>query len=161
VIAAATFIAGLVAATVVVLAGQRVLRGNGVYVHAASTATQIRIIVGTAGLLALASVLAVTLGVIIRRSAAAVTTAIVAIVLPYLLAMTAFPAGAGQWLLRVTPAAAFAVQQATLEYPQVDNLYTPVNGYFPLPAWAGFAVLAGWTMLAWAAATVVLRRRDV
>jgi ABC-type transport system involved in multi-copper enzyme maturation permease subunit len=161
VIAAVTFVLGVIAAAVVVLVGQRVLRDNGVYVHAASTATQVRVIVGTAALLALSSVLAVALGVIVRRSAAAVTTAIVAIVLPYLLAMTAFPATAGQWLLRVTPAAAFAVQQSTLEYAQVDNLYTPVNGYFPLPPWAGFAVLAGWTALALAAATVLLRRRDV
>lgn len=156
-----TFVAGLVAAAVVVVAGQEVLRGNGVYVHAASWATQARMVVGTAAVLAVAAVLALALGVVVRRSAAAVTAAVMVIVLPYLLAMTVLPAGAGQWLLRVTPAAAFAVQQSSLQYAQVDNLYTPMNGYFPLPPWAGFAVLCGWTAIAVAAAAVLMRRRDV
>jgi hypothetical protein len=160
VIGAVTFVTGLAAAAAVVILGQRVLRANGVYVHAASTFTQLRVITGTAALLAVAAVLALALGVILRRSATAVTTAVLGIVLPYLLAMTVLPAGAGQWLLRVTPAAAFAVQQSALEYQQVINLYTPVNGYFPLPPWAGFAVLCGWTALALAAAAILLSRRD-
>jgi hypothetical protein len=82
------------------------------------------------------------------------------VVLPYVLAMTVLPTGAAQWLLRVSPAAAFALQQAAPEYPQVANLYTPPNGYFPLPPWAGLAVLAGWATLALGAAAVMLRRRD-
>jgi ABC-type transport system involved in multi-copper enzyme maturation permease subunit len=160
VIGAVTFVTGLAAAAAVVSLGQRVLRANGVYVHAVSTFTQLRVIVGTAALLAMAAVLALALGVILRRSAAAVTTAVLGIVLPYLLAMTVLPAGAGQWLLRVTPAAAFAVQQSALEYPQVLNIYTPVNGYFPLSALAGFGVLCGWTALALGVAGFLLRRRD-
>ena len=160
VIGAVTFVIGLAAAAAVVTLGQRVLRANGVYVHAVSTFTQLRVIIGTAALLAVAAVLALALGVILRRSAAAVTTAVLGIVLPYLLAVSVLPAGAGQWLLRVTPAAAFALQQSSLEYPQVTNLYTPVNGYFPLPAWAGFAVLCGWTALALGIAGFLLRRRD-
>lgn len=160
VIGAVTFVTGLVSAAVVVTLGQRVLEANGVYVHSVSAFTQARVIVGTAALLALASVLALALGVILRRSAAAVTTAVLGIVLPYLLAMTVLPAGSGQWLLRVTPAAAFSLQQSTLEYPQVINIYTPVNGYFPLPPWAGLAVLCGWTALALGVAATLLRRRD-
>ena len=59
---------------------------------------------------------------------AAVAAVIVVIVLPYLLATAAvLPAGAADWLLRVTPAAAFAVQQTLSQYPQVDGLYTPVE----------------------------------
>jgi len=42
----------------------------------------------------------------------------------------------------------------------VANLYTPANGYFPLPPLAGFAVLAGWAAVVLAAAAVTLRRRD-
>ena len=65
-------------------------------------------IVGTAALLAVAAVLALAVGAILRRSAAAVTVVIVVIVLPYLLAspLAVLPAGAADWLLRVTPAAA-------------------------------------------------------
>jgi ABC-type transport system involved in multi-copper enzyme maturation permease subunit len=160
VIGAVTFVPALLSAAATVALGRLVLQGNGVYVHAVSTLTQVRVIVGTAALLALAAVLALALGVIVRRSAAAITTAVVGIVLPYLLAMTVLPTAAGQWLLRVTPAAAFALQQSTLEYPQVVNVYTPVNGYFPLPAWAGLAVLCGWTLLALGVAGILLRRRD-
>ena len=49
------------------------------------------------------------------RSAAAVTTVIAVIVLPYIVAaaVSILPAGPADWLLRVTPAAAFAVQPST------------------------------------------------
>jgi ABC-type transport system involved in multi-copper enzyme maturation permease subunit len=155
-----TFAVGLPAAAIVVTVGQKVLRDNGAYVLPASAATELRVIAGTAVLLALASVLAVALGALLRRSATAVTAAVLTIVLPYLLAMTALPAGAAQWLLRVTPAAAFALQQSAIQYDQVANLYTPVNGYFPLPPWAGLAVLAAWAAAALALATLRLNRRD-
>jgi hypothetical protein len=160
VVGVVTFVSGLAGAAIVVTIGQKVLRDNGVYVHAVSAVTEMRVIAGTAAFLAVAAVLALAIGAILRRSATAVTAAIVGIVLPYLLAMSVLPAGAAQWLLRVTPAAAFALQQATYEYAQVDNVYTPVNGYFPLPPWAGFAVLCGWAAAALAAATILLRRRD-
>jgi hypothetical protein len=160
VVGATAFAAGLVAAAVVVEAGQGVLRASGVYVHPASTPTELRMVIGTAVLLAVAAVMALGLGALVRRGVVAVTAAIVLIVLPYLLAVSVLPADAARWLLRVSPAAAFALQQAAPEYPQVDNLYTPALGYFPLPPWAGFAVLAGWAGLAVGAAVVMLRRRD-
>lgn len=161
VVGTAAFATGLVAAAIVVGYGQGVLRDNGVYVHPSTTATELRIVVGTAALLAAAAILALGLGTLARRGVTAVTAAVVVIVLPYLLAMTVLPSGAADPLLRVSPAAAFSLQQASPEYPQVANLYTPVNGYFPLPPWAGFAVLAGWAAAACCAAAVALRRRDV
>ncbi len=160
IVGAVTYLAGLVAAAVVVIFGQRVLRGNGVYVLPASTATELRVVAGTAALLAVAAVLALAIGAVLRRSAAAVAAAIVGTVLPYLLAVSVLPTGAAQWLLRVTPAAAFAVQQSVVQYPQVDNVYTPAAGYFPLAPWNGFAVLAGWTALTLGLAMFLLRRRD-
>jgi ABC-type transport system involved in multi-copper enzyme maturation permease subunit len=160
VLGAVTFVTGLAGAGVVIVAGQRVLRANGVYVHPASALTELRVVVGTAALLALAAVFALALGVLLRRGTIAVTTAVVLVVLPYLFAMTVLPAGAAQWLLRVSPAAAFALQQSTPEYAQVANLYTPPNGYFPLPPWGGFAVLTAWAAVALAAAAYLLRRRD-
>ena len=119
-------------------------------------------IVGTAALLALAAVIALAVGAILRRSAGAVTVVIAAIVLPYFLAVASvLPTGAGQWLLRITPAAAFAIQQTVSQYPQVAATYRPGNGYFPLAPWAGFAVLCGYTLCALAGAIFLLRRRDV
>ena len=86
---------------------------------------------------------------------------IVAVILPYFLAVTsAVPTAAAQWLLRITPAAAFAVQQTSPQYPHVDGPYTPSNGYFPLAPWVGFAVLCGYAALALGLAIHRLRRRD-
>ncbi|MDG6103551.1 ABC transporter permease subunit [Dactylosporangium aurantiacum] len=156
-----TFVAGLVAAAVVVTFGPDIMRGNGIYVHPASAATQLRVVVGTGALLAVAAVLALAFGVLLRRGTVAVTLAIVATVLPYLLSMTVLPVAAGAWLLRVTPAAAFAVQQSTLRYPQVDGVYTPANGFFPLEPWAGFGVLLAWAVAGMAFAAYRFQRRDV
>lgn len=160
VVAAVTFLTGVVAAAVVVTLGQRALRGSGVYVHATSTATELRVIAGTGALLAVAAVLALALGTLLRRGATAVAAAVVTIVLPYLLVVAALPADAGRWVLRVTPAAAFALQQSAKQYDQVANLYLPAEGYFPLSPLAGLGVLAGYTAAALAGAAWLLRRRD-
>jgi ABC-type transport system involved in multi-copper enzyme maturation permease subunit len=160
VIGAVTYLAGLAAAAVVITLGQRTLRGNGVYVHPASTLTELRLVTGTAALLAVAAILALAIGALLRRSAGAVTAVIVVIVLPYLLAMSVLPAGAAQWLLRITPAAAFAIQQSAPLYLQVDNVYGPFDGYFPLAPWTGLGVLCAWTVLALGLAVYVFRRRD-
>jgi hypothetical protein len=83
-------------------------------------------------------------------------------VLPYLLvAQIPFvPVEVTDWLARVTPVAAFAVQSTLERHPQVASLYTAYNGYYPLPPWAGLAVLAGYAAVCLVAAAVVLRRRD-
>jgi hypothetical protein len=62
--------------------------------------------------------------------------------------------------VRLTPAAAFAVQQAVPAYPQVEAIYSPAGGYYPLPPWAGLLVLVAWAALALTAAIALLRRRD-
>jgi ABC-type transport system involved in multi-copper enzyme maturation permease subunit len=162
VIGAVMFLAGLVAASIALPLGEHVLRANGNSIYPASTGTELRVIVGTAALLAVAAVLALALGTILRRSALAVTAVIVLIVVPYILAVaSALPVGPAEWLLRVTPAAAFAVQQTLVRYPQVAAPYTPADGYFPLAPWAGFGVLCGFTACALALAVHLVRRRDV
>jgi ABC-type transport system involved in multi-copper enzyme maturation permease subunit len=161
VLAGTTWVVGAIGAAIVVLVGQNVLRANGVYVHAASTATEVRLVLGTATLLAVAAVLALAIGTLQRKSAIAVTIALVGIVLPYLLAISVLPASAAQWVLRITPAAAFSVQQSAPEWPQVDNLYTAVNGYFPLSPWGGLGVLVLWTVVLFGLAQWTFRRRDV
>ena len=161
VIGSVTFAAGLVAAAAAVIFGVELARARGTYVFPASWATELRVVLGTAALLAAAAVLALALGTILRRSAAAVALVIVAIVLPYILGVASIlPVGAADWLLRITPAAAFAIQQSLPQYPQVNAAYTVWNGFYPLEPWAGFGVLCAYTGLALGVAAYLLRRRD-
>jgi ABC-type transport system involved in multi-copper enzyme maturation permease subunit len=162
VLGAVTFAAGLAGAAVALPLGERLARAHGVYLFPVTFATQFRVAAGTAALLATASILALAAGTMFRRSAGAVAAVMVAIVLPYILVaqIPFIPASVTNWLTRVTPAAAFAVQQTLVPYHQVTSIYTPYNGYYPLPPWAGFAVLAGYAVLALAVAAVLLRRRD-
>jgi ABC-type transport system involved in multi-copper enzyme maturation permease subunit len=156
-----TFVVGLAAASFSLWFIGRTRRSNGEFIIPVSNLTEVRLVVGTAALLAIAAVLAMAFGTAFRRSTGAVAAAIVLLVLPYILAIASvLPTAPSQWLLRLTPAAAFAVQQSTVEYPQVSSIYTPLTGYFPLAPWTGFAVLCIWTAVALAAATVLLRRRD-
>jgi ABC-type transport system involved in multi-copper enzyme maturation permease subunit len=160
VIGSVTFVVGLAAAAVGVTLGAQIARHKA-YVFPATWTTELRVVVGTAALLAVAAVLALALGAVLRRGAAAVTIVVVAIVLPYILSVASvLPVGVLDWLLRITPAAAFAIQQAEPQYPQVTALYSPGTGYFPLAPWAGFAVLCAWAALALGLAVVLLRRRD-
>jgi ABC-type transport system involved in multi-copper enzyme maturation permease subunit len=156
-----TFIGGLAAAGVAVPIGTQLLRANGNPVLPVTPLTELRVVVGTAALLAAAAVLALALGAVLRRSVAAVTTAIAVIVLPYVLATASvLPLAAAQWLLRLTPAAGFAIQQSIPQYPQVIGYYAPQTGYYPLAPWAGLAVLCSWAALALGLAVFRLRRRD-
>jgi ABC-type transport system involved in multi-copper enzyme maturation permease subunit len=162
VLGAVTFIAGLVGTAIAIPLGEHLARANGVYLFPVTASAQLRVELGTAALLATAAVLALAVGTLFRRSAGAVTTVTVLIVLPYLLVaqIPFIPAGVTDWLTRVTPAAAFAVQQTVVPYHQVASIYTPYNGYYPLTPLAGFAVLACYAAVALAAAAVLLRRRD-
>jgi ABC-type transport system involved in multi-copper enzyme maturation permease subunit len=162
VVGAVAFAAGLAGTAVAVLAGQRVLRDHGVYLPPLTALTQARVIVGTAAVIAVCAVLAVALGTVARRGAAAVAAVIGLIVAPYVLAVPipVLPLAAADWLMRLTPAAAFAVEATVTQYPQVGDVYAPAYGYFPLAPWAGFAVLCGWALVALAVAYVALDRRD-
>ncbi|MBO0837132.1 MAG: ABC transporter permease subunit [Actinobacteria bacterium] len=160
VVGVVAFVVGLAASILAISLGLPRQRNQGTYVLPVSTLTEVRVIVGTAAMVALAAVLAVAIGAILRRSAAAVTTVIVVIVLPFLLSVTVLTGSAGVWLLRVTPAAGFAIQQSIPNYPQVTGGFSPADGSYPLPPWGGFAVLCAWTAMALTAAYVLLRRRD-
>jgi ABC-type transport system involved in multi-copper enzyme maturation permease subunit len=161
VIGSVTFAAGLAATALAVPLGERILRANGSHIVPVTALTELRVMAGTAALLALAAVLVLAAGAMLRRSAAAVAAIIVAIVLPYILAVASvLPAAVSAWLLRLTPAAGFAIQQTLPHYPQVSSAYTPANGYYPLAPWAGFAVLCGYAALALTLAVVLLRKKD-
>ncbi len=161
VIAAVSFAAGLVAAAIAIPLNSHMLRANGNYLYPASTLTEVRMVVGTGALLAVAAVLALALGAVLRRSAIAVTVVIAAIILPFLVAVTnVLSPGADNWLMRLVPAAGFAIQQTIPTYPQVSNTCLVAGGCYPLAPWAGFAVLCAWAAAALGLALLLLRRRD-
>jgi ABC-type transport system involved in multi-copper enzyme maturation permease subunit len=161
VIGAVAFAAGLVAAVVSIAVGVPKEENQGQVLLSAPVLTDVRVIVGTAAMLGVAAVFAVALGAILRRSAAAITIAVVTVVMPFLLAaLNVVPAGVGDWLLRVTPAAGLAVEQSIPRYSQVTTVTSPIQGYYPLSPAAGFAVLCLWAAAALALALVMLRRRD-
>ena len=162
VLGAITFVAGLAGAAGAILIGTPLLRASGNPIDPVTALTEVRVIAGTAALVAMAAVFALSVGVILRHGAAAVTIVLTAIILPYLLtaAFPVLPASAADWLLRVTPAAGFAIKQVIPQYQQVAGNYAPSAGYFPLAPWAGFAVLCAYAAVALALASFLLRRRD-
>jgi ABC-type transport system involved in multi-copper enzyme maturation permease subunit len=162
VVGAVAFVAGLVASVVAIMVGVPIMSNKGLVVLPVSVLTEARVVVGTAAMLAVAAIFAVALGAVLRRSAAAITIAIVTIVLPFLLvALNVFPPAVGAWLLRLTPAAGLAIEQSIPHYAQVATAVEPARGIYPLAPFAGFAVLCAWAAAAVVLALVMLRRRDV
>jgi ABC-type transport system involved in multi-copper enzyme maturation permease subunit len=161
VIGSAAFVAGLAATAGAVGIATDIAHGGGTTVFPEPWPTELRIIVGTAALIAVAAVLTLAIATIVRRSAAAILIVIMTIVIPFVMsAPPGIPTSLVDWLLRITPAAAFALQQPAPQYYQVQANYIPSSGFFPLEPWTGFAVLCGWTALALVLAAYLLRRRD-
>jgi|HubBroStandDraft_5_1064220.scaffolds.fasta_scaffold07571_4 hypothetical protein len=164
VIGTVTFVAGLAGAAVALVLAVHKLSTTG-WVTSVFPAWSLlsshglQMVVGTAGLFALTAILAVAAGATMRRSAGAIAAVIGVMIVPLILG-TLLPMGPAQWLLRLTPAAAFSVQSGTQSYAQVSHACLPYNGCYPLSPWHGFAVLAIWAVAALAGAIFVLRRRD-
>jgi hypothetical protein len=146
---------GAIAATIAEVITRRVLAAHGSYLFPQSGPDLARVILGTGLFLGLAAALAVALGMMLRRSAVTVAAGIVLLVVPGVLGSQS-----GNWLMRFTPTAAFAIQATLPRSSLVTSAYTPPNGYFPISPWAGLAVLAAYTTVALGAATWLLRRRD-
>jgi hypothetical protein len=164
VIGTITFVAGLVGAAIAVPIAERKLQSTGwvssVFpVWSLTSAHGLQIVVGTAGLLAVAAILALSAGAVLRRSAGAITAVVVLVIVPLILGVV-LPQGPADWLLRLSPAAAFGVQRGLPQYPQVMQTCQPYNGCFPLAPWTGFAVACVWALAALGLATYLLRRRD-
>jgi ABC-type transport system involved in multi-copper enzyme maturation permease subunit len=168
VIGIVAFVTGALAAAIAIPLGIHALGSGGNYVFPASTLTQARIIAGAGAVTALTAVGVLGLGTILRTSAAAVTASIVVFVLPALLGPGILgPASSGgsgggtlSWLYRFTPAAGLSVLGVLPRSSLVDLPFTLANGYYPLPAWAGLAILGAYSALAIALAAYLLRRRD-
>jgi hypothetical protein len=123
------------------------------------TGTGLRIVAGTAVVLALAAVFTLAVAVMLRRSVGAITVGVALFVGPWLVAAAAGqPVGA--FLLSATPFAGTAVQQGVQHYPQSSAVCLASHGCYPLAPWDGVAVLAAWTVAALAASVYVVRRRD-
>jgi ABC-type transport system involved in multi-copper enzyme maturation permease subunit len=161
VIAGASLVVGLVAFSVDLAVGGSILRSNGNYIYPVSMLTQIRMVVGLSLLLAIGAVLALSIATVARRGAEVIAGLIVVFVLPPFLSGSAIlPDGLAEWVLRVTPAAGFAIEQTLPRYFQVSSVYTPVYGYYPLSPWAGLLVLCAYAAAALGLAAYLFRRRD-
>ena len=120
VIGAAAFAAGLIGAAPVIPVGASLLRSHGNYVFPMSALTEIRLVAGIAALFAVTAILALAAGVILRSGAGAITAVIALIVVTFFFSvpLAVLPPSAGDWLLRVTPAAGFAIMQYVPRIPR-------------------------------------------
>ena len=120
----------------------------------------LRVVLGTAAIAAVATVLGLAAGSIFRRGTGAIVATTGVVIVPLILALV-LPLTLATWLLRVFPAAAFSLQAGVQRYPQVSNVCAPYHSCFPLSPWHGFAVLCAWAAVALGVAVYALRRRDV
>lgn len=164
VIGAVTFVAGLIGAAIAFPIAEHKLVTEGwptsIYpVRALFSGVGLQIVVGTAALLAVGAVLTLAAGALLRRSTGAIAAGVLALIFPVVLA-TVLPQGPADWLLRLTPAAAFGVQEGNIRYTQVTHACLPYNNCYPLAPWIGFAVLCVWALAALGVAIYVVGRRD-
>jgi ABC-type transport system involved in multi-copper enzyme maturation permease subunit len=161
VLAGVAFTVALAATLIVQLLGEAVLRAKGVPVSPVPFGGEVQMFLGTAALVAVTAAFALAVGAILRRAVAGVVIAIGLVVLPDLLGIAGLlPTSLSEWLLRLTPAAGFAIQQLFPAYPQVDAVYAPFTGYYPLPPVVGFGISCLAAVLVLGLAALVLRRRD-
>jgi ABC-type transport system involved in multi-copper enzyme maturation permease subunit len=147
VIGGAGLATGLLAAFGAFLLAGPVLGARGLPAPSLLDGASLRAVLGTAVLLGVVAVLSLAVAAITRRTAAAISVVLLALLVPQLVA-TGLPVSVAVWVERLTPAAGFAVQQTVERY---DTAIAPL---------AGLAVLCGYTAVALAGATWVLRRRD-
>jgi ABC-type transport system involved in multi-copper enzyme maturation permease subunit len=164
VIGVVAFVAGLAGTAIAFPIAEQKLRSEGwkaPYYQTLSLTSGIgvQVVVGTAALLAVAAILSVATGALLRRSAGTITAVVGLVIFPLVLSFI-LPSGPASWLLKVTPAAAFGLQQALPRYSQAPTACLPYDGCFPLSPWTGFLVLCAWTATALGIAMLVLRSRD-
>jgi hypothetical protein len=158
VLGAVTFVLALLACVVSFLVAPPIMRDRGFAPPAfpapsLADGPVLRALAGTAAFVALVAVFAMAVGVILRRSAGAITVVVMLLLLPTFVG-SALPVTAARWLMWLTPAGGFAVQRAK---PPTDGLVEPWSMIGP---WAGLGVAAGYAVAALAAAAWLLRRRD-
>ncbi|MEV4619560.1 ABC transporter permease subunit [Asanoa sp. NPDC049573] len=113
----------------------------------------VRALLLTAAFMALVSLFAMAVGMVVRRSAAAITATIVLVLLPLIVGMV-LPGTAPRWLMYATLAGGMATQRAK---PPTITLAEP---WAMIGPWAGIGVVAAYTCAALALAWWRLRRTD-
>jgi ABC-2 family transporter protein len=164
VIGVVAFVAGLIGAAVAFPIAAQKLHSEGWTAPSYQTlslisGTGVRVVAGTGALLAVVAVLSLAIGTLLRRSAGTITAVVGLVVFPLVLSII-LPTGPAGWLLRVTPAAGFGIQQTLPQYPQAPQACLPAKDCFPLSPWTGVLVLCAWAAAALGIALLVLRRRD-
>jgi ABC-2 type transport system permease protein len=169
VLAVSMFVTGLVAVVLTFAATVGILSGHGISAHLGDPAVWMPI-VGAAVYLALVSVLAFSIGALVRNTAGGISAAIgLLLVLPILLAV-AIGLTQATWLLNVNallPSAAGA-QLHTFAVPAGTATISGPGGRGPVQAvadvvlngWGGLGVLVAWILVALIPAAVLVRRRD-
>jgi ABC-2 type transport system permease protein len=147
---------GSVAAIASFVVGQRILHDNG-FVPANgypfvlwTDPPAIRAIAGTTVYLALAAVLGLGLGAILRRSGAAIAVVLGTLYLPMVVSLL-IPEPIRNWVQVGSPMMAGLAVQSTV--PRSDSV--------PLGPFVGLAVATAWAMISILAALWLIRRRDV
>ncbi|SCF04521.1 ABC-2 family transporter protein [Micromonospora coriariae] len=164
VVGAVAFILGLVAAVTALLVVGPIQRQNGYLPPrypdwSLTDAAVLRAVIGTAVVLTAIAVFGMALGSVLRRAAGAVAIVIVLLFLPQLLA-TGLPGAVGTWLMRLTPAAGFTIQQTTPHYDHVSSICLPQDGCAYDQSWAGLAVCCAYAVAMLVVALWLVRRRD-
>jgi hypothetical protein len=164
VIGSATFVAGLIGAAIAFPIAEHKIAENGwpasIYpIRAITSGLGLRMVIGTAALLAVGTVITLAIGALLRRSAGTIAIGVLVLIFPLVLA-TVLPQGPADLLLRLTPAAGFGLQQGNAHYSQVSTACLPYNGCYPLAPWTGFGVMCAWALAGLVAAVLVARRRD-
>ena len=148
--------AGVVASFTSYLLAQPLLHSNG-YVAPAYpppsllTEPVLRAIIGTGLFLTLLALLGLGLGIILRRTAGAITALVAVTFVPLIAAEPGsplLPANVAMWVRRTVPEAGMAIQQTR---DRADIVIGP---------WAGLGVLCAYTVLALLVANWLLSRRD-
>ena len=112
-----------------------------------------RAITGSGVVFAALAVLAMSLGAIMRHTAAAVATTIALIIVPMFVG-TPLPLTAARWLMYLTPAGGFAVQRIR---PPDATLAEP---WAMIGPWQGLAAVTGYALVALFFAIRLARKRD-
>ncbi len=113
----------------------------------------LRALLLTAGFMALVAVFGMSVGMLLRRSAIAITLTIVLVLMPVILG-TVLPGTSPRWLMYTTLAGGLATQRAK---PPTITLAEPWGMIGP---WAGIGVVAAYVALALGLAWWRLRRTD-
>ena len=155
VVGALMLAAGLVASASSFLVGQPILHGNGftcengyLIVTLADTAAM-RAVLGTAVYLTLVALLGLAVGTILRHTAAAITTVVALLYLPFMVALM-LPEDLRATVQQISPMTAGLAVQQTVE--RFDNV--------PIAPWAGLGVTAAWTIAALVVGALLIARRD-